>query len=180
VSVDLGTGDGRCVLHAARADPRRLVIGIDANAASMRRSSRRAADRSGGVPNAVFIVSSVESLPRDLAGVADRVTVSFPWGSLLQGLVTGDPGILDKMSDLCAVGAEVTVIWSITARDVAAIGTVSPEPRMLVAAFDRARLTVDELRPATCADVEASHSSWAKRLNVPAARPATLLRARRR
>jgi hypothetical protein len=41
--VDLGTGDGRYVLGAARKDPAALVIGIDANASGLIEASRRAA-----------------------------------------------------------------------------------------------------------------------------------------
>jgi 16S rRNA (adenine(1408)-N(1))-methyltransferase len=43
VAIDLGTGDGRHVLALAAARPDTLVIGVDANAAGMAESSRRAA-----------------------------------------------------------------------------------------------------------------------------------------
>ena len=42
--VDLGTGDGGAVVRIARAQPRALVIGIDADAAAMRERSAAAAD----------------------------------------------------------------------------------------------------------------------------------------
>ena len=69
----------------ARRDPDRLVIGLDADAASMRTSARRAARQKDGLPNAAFVVAAIESALADLRGVADRVTVHFPWGSLLRG-----------------------------------------------------------------------------------------------
>jgi 16S rRNA (adenine(1408)-N(1))-methyltransferase len=53
------------VLATAAAQPDRLVIGVDASAAAMAAASRRAAARParGGLPNALFVVAAVESLP---------------------------------------------------------------------------------------------------------------------
>jgi 16S rRNA (adenine(1408)-N(1))-methyltransferase len=62
VTLDLGTGDGRYVLAAAAARPDMLVIGLDANAAGMAESSRRAARR-GARPNALFAVAAAEHPP---------------------------------------------------------------------------------------------------------------------
>jgi 16S rRNA (adenine(1408)-N(1))-methyltransferase len=68
------------VLAEAAADPHRLVIGVDANAAGMVEAARRAAGRAsrGGLPNALFVVAAVEALPPELDGVADLVTAHFP------------------------------------------------------------------------------------------------------
>ena len=62
MALDLGTGDGRHVLAAASQAPDTLVIGIDANAAAMTESSRRAARRDA-VPNALFAVAAAEHPP---------------------------------------------------------------------------------------------------------------------
>jgi 16S rRNA (adenine(1408)-N(1))-methyltransferase len=53
------------VLATAAAQPDRLVIGVDANAAAMATASRRAAasPRGGGLPNALFVVAAIEGLP---------------------------------------------------------------------------------------------------------------------
>lgn len=61
MALDLGTGDGRTVLAAASARPDTLVI-VDANAAAMAESSRRAARR-GALPNALFAVAAAEHPP---------------------------------------------------------------------------------------------------------------------
>jgi 16S rRNA (adenine(1408)-N(1))-methyltransferase len=80
VTIDLGTGDGRYVLAAAAADPHRLVIGVDANAAGMTDAARRAMGtaRRTGVANAVFLAAAAEALPQELDSVADLVTAHFP------------------------------------------------------------------------------------------------------
>ena len=53
------------MLAAAAAEPDRLIVAVDANAAAMAVASRRAAasPRRGGLPNALFVVAAVESLP---------------------------------------------------------------------------------------------------------------------
>jgi 16S rRNA (adenine(1408)-N(1))-methyltransferase len=76
------------VLAAAAAQPDRLVVGVDANAAGIMTASRRAAAKPsrGGLPNALFVVPPLRHCPpAELEGVADLVTVHFPWGSLLRG-----------------------------------------------------------------------------------------------
>jgi len=52
-------------LAAAAAQPERLVIGLDADAAAMATASRRAAAKAGrgGLPNALFVVAPIEALP---------------------------------------------------------------------------------------------------------------------
>ena len=137
-----------------------------------RRASRARLD------NAVFVVARAESLPDDLRGVADLVTVSFPWGSLLRGIVGdgADDDVIASLAAVCRPRAAITVTWSVTERDP--LGwKVSPESEIRER-FAAAGLVVTELRSASAAEVAASGSSWAKRLGVGPRRPATILRAR--
>jgi 16S rRNA (adenine(1408)-N(1))-methyltransferase len=177
VAVDLGTGDGRSVLRLARREPGTLVIGIDPDVASMRRAAGKAArDRRA---NALFVVASVESLPAELEGVADHVSILFPWGSLLRGVVAGVPGTLAPIAGLLRPGAEVIAMWSIADRDR---GHVAIEPLAaddLALAAARCGLVVIEQRMATPEEIDETGSTWAKRLRASRAREVTLLRARR-
>src|SRR5436190_16837280 len=104
--VDLGTGDGRFVLLAARRDPTTLAIGIDADAASMLEASRRAAraPKKGGLANALFVVSAVEAIPEELAEIADDIRIAFPWGSLLRGVVGADDHVLAGIASFAKPG----------------------------------------------------------------------------
>ena len=71
VTMDLGAGDGRCVLQRAAEHPTELVLAIDASHAAMRDASRRAARpaRKGGLPNARFVASGVQQrAPREVNG----------------------------------------------------------------------------------------------------------------
>jgi 16S rRNA (adenine(1408)-N(1))-methyltransferase len=174
VSIDVGTGDGKAVLRWARAEPDRLVIGVDANAAGMLAAARR----STGLPNAAFVVAAAESLPDDLAGAADLVTVQFPWGSLLRGIVCAEGPVLANLARIAAPGAILEVLWSVTDRDRATLGPVPTRPTE--EPFAAAGFEFRDLRPATVAEIDATGSSWAKRLRAGVDRPAMILSAVRR
>jgi 16S rRNA (adenine(1408)-N(1))-methyltransferase len=178
--IDLGTGDGRSVLATAAACPDVLAIGVDADATSMAEASRRAARR-GGWPNALFVVAAAESLPAELDGLAASLTVHFPWGSLLHGLLRADPKILAGMARVTRPGAAVTVLLSVTVRDhVAGLDTFDARAIERIGhCYAAYGLALMEGRPATAEDVVATHSTWAKRLGVGVRRSAWLLRFRR-
>jgi 16S rRNA (adenine(1408)-N(1))-methyltransferase len=171
------------VLASAAAQPGRLVVGVDANAAAMATASRRAAarPRRGGLPNALFVLAAAEALPCELDGVADLVTVHFPWGSLLRGLLGAEPAIMTGLSRVMCRGATLSVLLSSTARDRAAgVGPIGAATlQALAGPYGRYGLTVTEVRPADPSDVAAAHSSWGKRLGAAVQRPAWVLRAKK-
>ena len=171
------------MLAAAAAEPDRLVVGVDASAAAMAEASQRAARRPGrgGLPNALFVVAAAEALPPELYGLADLVTVHFPWGSLLRGLLGADPAVLEGLARMLRPGATLSMLVSSTPRDTSA-GTGPIDRRSLAALagpYDRSGLAVTRARPATPADVAASRSTWGRRLGAGARRPAWLLEATR-
>jgi 16S rRNA (adenine(1408)-N(1))-methyltransferase len=170
--VDLGTGDGRAVLRAARRDTRILSIGIDADAASMRDSSRKAARSKGGAPNALFVVSAVESLPEDLTAIADEVRIAFPWGSLLLGVLGHGADVLAGIARAAKPGAPIRALLSVTERDGVGVTT-----DVDAAAYEAHGLRLVEARPAAADEVAAADSSWAKRLRAGVDRPVTSIRA---
>jgi len=183
VVVDLGTGDGRFVLAAASDRPDRLVVGIDASAAAMAEASRRAAasPRRGGRPNALFVAAAAEALPPELDGLADLVTVHFPWGSLLRGLLGADPGVVGGIARVMRPGAQLDLLVSVTDRDHSA-GASPLEAEAIAAlapAYRRLGLELDRPRLATPGEVTATRSTWGRRLGAGARRPAWLVRARR-
>jgi 16S rRNA (adenine(1408)-N(1))-methyltransferase len=92
--LDLGTGDGRYVTHLAATLPSWLIVGIDACREPLRTRSRTAA------PNALFLIANGLDLPAGLAGLAHRVSLNFPWGSLLEGLVEGHHGLLSGLNQV--------------------------------------------------------------------------------
>ena len=164
--VDLGTGDGRAVLARASAEPAAFVIGVDANAAAMAESSRRANRAPSTLGNACFLVEAVEALPGPLAGVASLVTVTFPWGSLLRGALGSDVAALRGIASIVAPAGRVEVVASVTASDrVPGLETLdaSAEPP-IGDAWRAVGLELCGFRPAIREDIAGLRSSWARRL----------------
>jgi 16S rRNA (adenine(1408)-N(1))-methyltransferase len=184
VIVDLGTGDGRAVLAAAAREPGSFVLGVDANAASMAESSRRAArsPAKGGLPNALFVAAAAESVPTELDGAADLVLVLFPWGSLLRGALGLDECVADAIARVVKIGGHVRILLSVTERDgVAGLPRLDEDAVAEVARRHAVRgLELVVARQATSQDLAATRSSWARRLRSDPGRVAWFLEFKRR
>jgi 16S rRNA (adenine(1408)-N(1))-methyltransferase len=168
VIIDLGTGDGRAALALAQAEPTTLVIGVDADSASMAETSRRAARAAarGGRPNLLFVVAAAESPPAELIGLADEVRILFPWGSLLHGVLGRDDRIARGIAALARAGATVTVTISVTPAD--GIGDVRALDAATIAELQRelgsSGLRLTGSRRVDREEVRATRSTWGRRL----------------
>ena len=117
--VDLGTGDGRFVLRAAREAPDALVVGVDAVAEAMGETASRAARKParGGAANALFVVGDALAPPAVLAGRAGLVTVNYPWGSLLRGVAWPEPEALAAVAGLLRPGGRLVALLNLSAAE---------------------------------------------------------------
>jgi 16S rRNA (adenine(1408)-N(1))-methyltransferase len=165
VTIDVGTGDGRAVLAAAAAEPTTLVLGLDADAASMVEASRRAARpfRRGGLPNARFIVATAEHPPEPLRAAGHLVTVRFPWGSLLRGCLGLDVSVAAGVGELVTIGGTLELTLAPALHDGLDRLPVEPDEVDAAAAgaFGPIGLQLVEARPAT--EVEIG-TTWGRRL----------------
>ncbi|WP_284125091.1 class I SAM-dependent methyltransferase [Parerythrobacter aestuarii] len=111
VALDIGTGDGRFVIAAAREEPDWLWIGLDPVKENMAKSARTAQSsiKRGGVPNAIFIRGTAEMLPGPFAGLADRITINYPWGSLLKIVSIPQKTLLERIKGCGKQGARVDI-----------------------------------------------------------------------
>ena len=173
--IDLGTGDGRAVLARARQDPAALVIGIDASAAGMAESSLRAArgPRKGGLENALFVVAAAEQPPPELRGLAAELTILFPWGSLLRGALALDEAAdaAAGIADLLAPDGRATAVLSIDSRDRLVLPVDALDPEAIARRWQPFGVTVCGFGPADQATIDATASSWARRLRAGRDRP---------
>jgi 16S rRNA (adenine(1408)-N(1))-methyltransferase len=187
VTIDVGTGDGRAVLLTAAASPAGLAIGLDAHAPAMAEASRRAARPAlkGGLPNAMFLLAAAETMPREMHGIADLVTVRFPWGSLLRGCLGLDDAAATGIARLVKPGGELEILLAPADRD--GLDGIPTEPgdvaASVAATFTPRDFELLEARPATAMEITASGSSWARRLLAGGGggldrRPVTLVRMR--
>ena len=95
------------------------MLGIDADARALAEASRRVARRARSADDrrAWFVAAGVETLPAGLTGLADLVTVRFPWGSLLRGVLGADTGVAASIARLVAPGGHLEITLSLVARD---------------------------------------------------------------
>ena len=103
VVLDLGTGDGRYVHSLAERDPCSFVIGVDACRENLHERSR------AKLPNMLFVISSAQSLPCELNGLASHITINFPWGSLLESLLAGDSKLTCGLESISRSGTSIDV-----------------------------------------------------------------------
>lgn len=157
VHIDIGTGDGRYVQHLARVHPTALVIGLDACRENLHASSQRAPD------NALFVIANALALPVELRGLATRITVNFPWGSLIEGLLTPDAALLEGLRGICRPGAALEVRLN--------GGALAECGWSLEAGAERVRMVLHAqgfaMRPVaqwTACDLKTCPTTWAKRL----------------
>jgi 16S rRNA (adenine(1408)-N(1))-methyltransferase len=170
VSVDLGTGDGRLPYVLAAQHPDRLFIGVDANAAGLRELSGRAFRARAA--NLLYVRAAIESLPPELSGVADRVTVVLPWGSLLAAVARPSPDALRALRALCQPRAALTVVLGVDAARDRAEAVRLHLPVLdaahfegpLAGAYREAGFEVERVRPITRDDLASWPSTWARRL----------------
>lgn len=108
--IDIGTGEGKFILDSAREQPDWLHIGLDAAAENMMPASRTAVARKTRLDNAVFLRGAAEKLPEQLSGLADRVTIHYPWGSLMR--IAAEPVVeaMIGVRQCCKAGARLTVL----------------------------------------------------------------------
>ena len=88
IILDLGTGDGRYVHSLAERNPNWFIIGIDSCRENLHEHSR------AKLANMLFVIASAQDLPSELNGLASHITINFPWGSLLESLLTGDSKLM--------------------------------------------------------------------------------------
>jgi 16S rRNA (adenine(1408)-N(1))-methyltransferase len=137
------------------------VVGVDANADNLRRASRRAAaaPARGGLPNLLFGRLALEHAPGALAGLADRLSILLPWGSLLRAVAVGEPDGLGRLRALCAPDAEIEIVLGDDDLD-------GVPAEALPARYADAGLAVSA-EPVGAAEVAALGTTWAKRLARP-------------
>jgi 16S rRNA (adenine(1408)-N(1))-methyltransferase len=143
----------------------------------MAESSLRAARPAtkGGLPNLLFAVAAAERPPAELRGGVDEVSILFPWGSLLRGVLAADTDAAAGIASLLAPGGCVDALVSIANRDAAALG-VRPldaaDGAVIARRWRDLGVQLSAFRPATPPEIEASGSTWARRLRAGGGRDA--------
>jgi 16S rRNA (adenine(1408)-N(1))-methyltransferase len=173
VHMDIGTGDGCFARHIAQTRRNCFVIGIDACRENLREHSRRALE------NILFVIANAQALPAELYGLADHITINFPWGSLLEGLLAPDSAVLAGL--VIAARPEAGLEVRLNGGALAEMGW------SLEQGGDRVREALAasgfDMRPPitlTALDLKSCRTTWAKRLAYGRDPRAVYLRGRRK
>jgi 16S rRNA (adenine(1408)-N(1))-methyltransferase len=159
VLIDVGTGDGRYVLHVARTSPTWFVVGVDACRENLRKASRKAP------PNALYVIANALALPKkELGGMASKVTINFPWGSLLTGRLDGEPMLLEGLLAFARPGAALEV--RLNAGALAEVGYTleSGGARIRQALYEGGFEAAGDLLRLDARELRQCPTIWAKRL----------------
>lgn len=152
LEIDLGTGDGAYVRHRAMRAPSTAVLGVDACAANAVENARRAPE------NAHFVILDALALPAELASLASRIIINFPWGSLLRSLLSGDERLL---SNLAHCSAEIRVNAGALAEQGYDYETGIETIRQNLRSLSPTKLAVEHLDRAALRMIP---TTWSKRL----------------
>ena len=137
------------------------MLGIDADARAPAEASRRVARRARSADDrrTWFVAAGVEALPAALTGLADLVTVRFPWGSLLRGVLGVDTGVAASIARLVAPGGHLEITLSLVERDrhdTAGDAFGAADIERMTASFGALGLILTEARRLSAAEVAAT------------------------
>ena len=157
IHIDIGTGDGRFVSHIAQTRPDTFAIGIDACRENLVAISRRAPE------NTLFVIANARALPAELYGIAAQVTINFPWGSLFDGLLIGDPALLDGLRNVMRpnAGLEIRLNGGTLTQAGYSLEDGTHQVRAVLA---QNGFVVQSPVTMTAADLKAFPTTWAKSL----------------
>jgi 16S rRNA (adenine(1408)-N(1))-methyltransferase len=117
----------------------------------------------------VFFAAGAEALSRSpFGGRADLVTVTFPWGSLLRGVLGLDEAVLGGVASVLRPGGRIEVLASVVPSDrLDGLECLdATHAAAITAGWAAVGLRLTAMHPAEPADVAASGSSWSRRLGL--------------
>jgi hypothetical protein len=157
VHIDIGTGDGRFVTHTAKKNRNHFLIGLDACRENLVDASRRAPS------NSLFVIANALNLPSELHGIANRISINFPWGSLMEGLVYHDEALLQGISAIAKPDAELAIYLNAGAVKEAGFSLEEGATRALNALANHDFMMRSAIGLVT-EDMKYYPTTWAKRL----------------
>ena len=171
--LDVGTGDGRFVLGMAAKHADRLIVGLDPVQEAMRSAANRVTRRRTRLDNVLFVIASVEQMPPEFSGMFQRVFVNLPWGSLMRGLILGDPLILAQLARIGQPAATYTIRLNLRVfsdpvpLDIQDLPEVTVEyvREHLAGPYADAGLIITEVRQLSESDLKDLRTSWTRRLS---------------
>lgn len=123
--------------------------------------------------NLVYVRAAVEDLPPALAGVADRVSIVLPWGSLLAAVAQPSVFVLQGIRAMCQPGGVLTSVLGVDpVRDQAELRRLGLESLgdgwlacRLAEGYAQAGFRLGSVRLLSPDELRRWPSTWARRLS---------------
>jgi 16S rRNA (adenine(1408)-N(1))-methyltransferase len=188
VVVDIGTGNGRFVYKNAKKNPTSFYIGIDPVSENMVEYASKSIKKpsKGGITNALYVVAAAEELPQELYHKADKIYVNLPWGSLLEGVVKGNPIILNNIVSIAKPPKAHLEMW-FTYNDLHEAGEISRRElpflsveyikNTLSPIYQSCGIDIFEIDIVDNDDLKKFDTQWSKRLGFGRARDVFRIKA---
>lgn len=188
VIVDIGTGNGRFVYKNARKNPAGFYIGIDPVSENMAEYASKAIKKpsKGGISNVLYVVAAAEELPQELYHKADIIYVNLPWGSLLEGVVKGNPVILNNIVSIAKPPKAHLEMW-FTYNDLHEAGEINRRELPLLSVeyikntlctiYKSCGIDIFEIDIVSNEDLKKFDTQWSKRLGFGRARDVFRIKA---
>lgn len=172
--IDIGTGEGEFVYRNARQNREVMFIGVDSAAAAMLPYSVKSAKKpgKGGLCNVMYVVANAEALPDTLYGKADKIFINLPWGSLRDGIIKGEPGVLKSINKIAKADASLDICISycnfyekqvIKERELPAL-SISYFSEKLKYVYKNYGISINKVSVLSNEDLKKIDTKWAKKL----------------
>jgi hypothetical protein len=130
------------------------------------------------VSNLLCIAEPADALTGELPGIADRLTVILPWGSLLRVVASPESASLESLRRLCASNAKVEIVFSYDRKRDAGeggpLGCGGIEERhvqgVLRESYERAGFRIVSIESISREELVSYQTTWAGRLAFGAPR----------
>ncbi len=168
IIVDVGTGDGSFAYQLAEANTGRFVIGIDPSHKGLVETARKIYRKpeKGGLPNALFVLASIEDLPEELNGIANQIFINFPWSGLLRSIVLAEPSAWEALRRISQKGAFIDVLFTYDEKDRLALPAADDEYiQNMKERLEGRGLRILIAKPLGAEQLKSYPSTWAKRLS---------------
>lgn len=185
VEIDLGTGDGRYVYKNAKVNHETLFIGIEPIQKQLENYSRKS--QKENISNALYILGSIEYFPEELIGIADKLTIILPWGSLLQSITnpnyekTSLISSILKSNGVCEIILGYSQEHEPTETERLELQNLSEDylKSTVIPMFGKNNLHLTEIKSLGKSDLKSIESTWSKKLSFGNDRPLYQLKFRK-
>ncbi|HOM78363.1 MAG TPA: methyltransferase domain-containing protein [bacterium] len=182
IEIDLGTGDGRFVYKNAQKNRDTFYIGIDPIEKQLQKYSKKVIRKK--LTNALFVISSVECLPKELENTANTVNIFLPWGSLLNYVANCNKDVIKNVKNLLFSNGEINILFGYAHQtepteterlDLEKLNE-SYIKEILIPNYEKLSLVCKKMEEISMEKLKKFETSWSKKLSFGKERPMFFLK----